>query len=103
MLMGLLFVGGLMNLLWIAGLALLVLIEKLFPLGPRVAQLTGVALIGWGAYEQREIHIGILAEAGRLAAREQLQPPSIIVIGEVVKLRERLQWFASEWFAAVGD
>src|SRR3984957_2230195 len=49
MLMALLFVGGLMNLLWIAGLALLVLIEKLFPLGPRVSQLTGVALIGWGA------------------------------------------------------
>jgi predicted metal-binding membrane protein len=50
MLMGLLFVGGLMNLPWIAGLALLVLIEKLFPLGPRVSQLTGVALIGWGAF-----------------------------------------------------
>jgi predicted metal-binding membrane protein len=50
MLMGLLFVGGLMNPLWIAGLALLVLIEKLFPLGPRVSQLTGVALIGWGAF-----------------------------------------------------
>ena len=50
MLMGLLFVGGLMNLLWIAGLALLVLIEKLFPLGPRGSQLTGVALIGWGAF-----------------------------------------------------
>ena len=50
MLMGLLFVGGLMNLLWIAGLALLVLIEKLFPLGPRVSQLTGVALIGWGVF-----------------------------------------------------
>jgi predicted metal-binding membrane protein len=50
MLMGLLFVGGLMNLIWIAGLALLVLIEKLFPLGPRVSQLTGVALIGWGAF-----------------------------------------------------
>ena len=50
MLMGLLFVGGLMNLLWIAGLALLVLIEKLFPLGPRVSQFTGVALIAWGAF-----------------------------------------------------
>jgi predicted metal-binding membrane protein len=50
MLMGLLFVGGLMNLIWIAGLALLVLIEKLFPLGPRVSQLAGVALIGWGAF-----------------------------------------------------
>jgi predicted metal-binding membrane protein len=50
MLMGLLFVGGLMNLLWIAGLALLVLIEKLFPLGPRVSQFTGLALIAWGAF-----------------------------------------------------
>jgi predicted metal-binding membrane protein len=50
MLMALLFVDGLMNLVWIAGLALLVLIEKLFPFGPRVAQLTGVALIGWGAF-----------------------------------------------------
>jgi predicted metal-binding membrane protein len=48
--MGLLFVGGLMTLLWIAGPGLLVLIEKLFPLGPRVAQLIGVALIGWGAF-----------------------------------------------------
>jgi predicted metal-binding membrane protein len=47
---GLLFVGGLMTLLWIAGPGLLVLIEKLFPLGPRVAQLIGVALIGWGAF-----------------------------------------------------
>jgi predicted metal-binding membrane protein len=50
MLMGLLFVGGLMNLLWIAGLALLVLIEKLFPFGPRVSQLTGAALIAWGVF-----------------------------------------------------
>ena len=50
MLMGLLFVGGLMNLLWIAGLALLVLMEKLLPLGPRVSQLTGVGLIGWGLF-----------------------------------------------------
>jgi predicted metal-binding membrane protein len=48
MLMALLFVGGLMNILWIAGLALLVLVEKLAPLGPRVSQLTGIVLIGWG-------------------------------------------------------
>jgi predicted metal-binding membrane protein len=48
MLMGLLFVGGLMNMFWIAGLALLVLVEKLFPYGRRVSQITGAALIGWG-------------------------------------------------------
>jgi predicted metal-binding membrane protein len=58
MLMGLLFVGGLMNMLWVAGLAVLVLIEKLFPLGPRVSQLTGAALIVWGVFVlvHRKIH-----------------------------------------------
>jgi predicted metal-binding membrane protein len=50
MLMALLFVGGLMNMLWIAGLALLVLVEKLAPLGPRLSQLAGVGLMGWGVY-----------------------------------------------------
>jgi predicted metal-binding membrane protein len=50
MLMALLFVGGLMNMFWIAGLALLVLVEKLFPFGRRVSQITGAALIGWGAF-----------------------------------------------------
>ena len=39
-----------MNMLWIAGLALLVLVEKLLPLGPRVSQTTGAALIGWGVF-----------------------------------------------------
>jgi predicted metal-binding membrane protein len=50
MLMALLFVGGLMNMLWIAGLALLVLVEKLFPQGRRVSQITGAALIAWGVF-----------------------------------------------------
>lgn len=49
MLMALLFVGGVMNLLWIAGLTLLVLIEKALPVGPHAARLTGAALVVWGA------------------------------------------------------
>jgi predicted metal-binding membrane protein len=49
MLMALLFVGGLMNLLWIAALALLVFIEKLLPAGARVSRWTGIALVVWGA------------------------------------------------------
>jgi predicted metal-binding membrane protein len=39
MLMALLFVGGLMNVLWVAALAFLVLIEKLLPIGPRISGL----------------------------------------------------------------
>jgi predicted metal-binding membrane protein len=48
MLMALLFVGGVMNLTWIAALAILVLIEKVLPLGQWVSYGVGVALIGWG-------------------------------------------------------
>ena len=48
MLMALLFVGGIMNLAWIAGIALLVLIEKTLPWGRRISQATGAVLIAWG-------------------------------------------------------
>ena len=47
-LMGLLFVGGVMNLLWIAGLAVFVLIEKVLPMGQRVGRLAGIGAIAWG-------------------------------------------------------
>jgi predicted metal-binding membrane protein len=49
-LMGLLFYGGVMELRWIVGLALYVAIEKLIPTGNRLSHLTGVLLIGWGAW-----------------------------------------------------
>ena len=45
LLMGLLFFGGVMNLLWVAGLTLLVLLEKLMPRGDLLARAAGVALI----------------------------------------------------------
>ena len=48
MLMLLLFVGGVMNLAWIAGLAAFVLVEKLAPEGHWVARVTGALLILWG-------------------------------------------------------
>jgi predicted metal-binding membrane protein len=48
-LMALLFYGGVMNLYWIVGLALFVLLEKTIPAGHWLGRLTGVALIAWGA------------------------------------------------------
>jgi predicted metal-binding membrane protein len=48
-LMALLFVGGIMNLYWIVGLATFVAVEKLAPQGARIARVTGAALILWGA------------------------------------------------------
>ncbi len=49
-LMALLFAGGIMNLVWIAGLAIFVLIEKVAPWGNWVAQGAGVAMIAGGAW-----------------------------------------------------
>jgi predicted metal-binding membrane protein len=45
MLMGLLFVFGAMNLIWVAVLSVLVLIEKVAPFGEAVARLSGLAML----------------------------------------------------------
>ena len=49
MLMALLFVGGIMNLAWIAAIALLVLVEKTLPWGGWTGRLAGILLVLWGA------------------------------------------------------
>ena len=46
--MGLLFYGGVMNLYWIIGLAVFVLIEKLTPAGHWISKAVGIGLLGWG-------------------------------------------------------
>jgi predicted metal-binding membrane protein len=48
-LMALLFVGGIMNVLWIAVLTIVVLLEKLTPRGPWFARIAGIVLVAWGA------------------------------------------------------
>jgi uroporphyrinogen III methyltransferase/synthase len=51
---------------------------------------TPVALIRWGTTEAQEVRVGTLADiAGRARG---LEPPVVAVIGEVVRLRERLDW-----------
>jgi predicted metal-binding membrane protein len=47
-LMLLLFVGGVMNLVWVAVIAAIVLVEKLLPRGPFFARAAGVAFAIWG-------------------------------------------------------
>jgi predicted metal-binding membrane protein len=49
-LMALLFYGGVMNLIWIIGLALVVLAEKVMPAGVAFGRVTGLLLIAWGVW-----------------------------------------------------
>jgi uroporphyrinogen III methyltransferase / synthase len=60
---------------------------------------TPVAVIRWGTYKNQQTHVSTLAEVEQMVARLCLQPPAIIVVGEVVTLRQRLQWFAPEFSA----
>lgn len=50
LLMALLFAVGVMNLLWVAAIALFVLAEKLLPAGAWVARASGVAMAGYGVW-----------------------------------------------------
>ncbi len=49
-LMALLFVGGVMNLLWIAAIAILVLAEKVLPPGWQISRIFGLGLIASGGW-----------------------------------------------------
>ena len=54
---------------------------------------TPVALVQKGTTRKQRIYIETLASLADLAEREQLQPPTIIIVGEVVSLHDKLSWF----------
>jgi predicted metal-binding membrane protein len=67
-LMALLFVGGVMNVLWIALLALLVLLEKLTPIGRWIARAAGAACVAAGAWMLLSSPIAAASTISRVAA-----------------------------------
>lgn len=54
---------------------------------------TPVALVRWGTTAEQATVIGVLADIVERARAAGLEPPVVAVIGEVVRLRDRLQWF----------
>lgn len=50
LLMALLFAGGVMNLFWVAGIAVLVLGEKVLPRGDLIGRLGGIGMLALAAY-----------------------------------------------------
>ncbi len=49
-LMVILFFGGVMNLLWVAAIAIFVMMEKLIPRGELVSRISGVLMLGFAGY-----------------------------------------------------
>src|SRR5262249_1718175 len=56
---------------------------------------TPVALIRWGTTEAQETVTGTLGDIVERAERAGLTPPVLAVIGPVVGLRDRLDWFGA--------
>jgi siroheme synthase len=52
-----------------------------------------VALIRWGTTEAQEVMISTLGAIVTRAREARVAPPMLAIIGEVVRLRERLAWF----------
>ncbi|ULA63424.1 MAG: hypothetical protein LZF86_110119 [Nitrospira sp.] len=54
---------------------------------------TPVALIRWGTRAAQRTVVGTLADIVEKAQQAKLEPPTVVVVGEVVKLRAQLNWF----------
>lgn len=54
---------------------------------------TPVALIRWGTRASQRTVVGSLDDIVTKAAAAHMEPPTVIVVGEVVRLREQLSWF----------
>jgi uroporphyrinogen III methyltransferase/synthase len=57
---------------------------------------TPIALIQWGTRTDQKVVTGTLKDIVSRAKEAQVGPPAIIVVGEVVKLREKLNWYESK-------
>ena len=54
---------------------------------------TPVAIIHWGTTNEQMTLTGSLSSIVELANKSKIKNPSMIIVGEVVKLREKINWF----------
>ena len=55
-----------------------------------------VALVEKGTTPDHRVHTTTLAELPQLVASSDIHAPTLIIIGEVVKLREKLNWYDNQ-------
>ncbi len=54
---------------------------------------TPAAVVRWGTMPDQQTVSGTLADIAERAKAASLSPPAVLVVGSVVRLRERLRWF----------
>lgn len=58
-----------------------------------MAPATPIAMVRWGTTGRQQSIEGTLDTIGEVAAKAKIGPPTVAVIGDVVKLRRKLNWF----------
>jgi uroporphyrinogen III methyltransferase/synthase len=56
---------------------------------------TPVALVRWGTRPEQEVLVGTLEDIAERARQAAFKAPAITVVGDVVRLRDKLRWFDS--------
>jgi uroporphyrin-III C-methyltransferase/precorrin-2 dehydrogenase/sirohydrochlorin ferrochelatase len=54
---------------------------------------TPAALIQQGTTANQRVFTGTLANLSQLVAEHEVHAPTLVIVGEVVQLREKLKWF----------
>ncbi|WP_019240817.1 MULTISPECIES: uroporphyrinogen-III C-methyltransferase [Bacillus] len=70
------------------------IVDKLIHNGKR--EDTPIALIHWGTYKEQQTVVGTLKSIVEKVHEAHVTNPSMIIIGEVVRLHEKLHWFEDE-------
>lgn len=54
---------------------------------------TPAALVEQGTTENQRVHVGTLATLAEIIEKENVKPPTLIIVGDVVTLHDKLKWF----------
>lgn len=68
-----------------------IIVEKLLTYGRHPK--TPVAIVRWASTPEQESVVGTLETIIELVRETGIKPPSLIIVGEVVKLRDTIDWF----------
>ncbi|RMD57958.1 MAG: uroporphyrinogen-III C-methyltransferase, partial [Nitrospirae bacterium] len=58
--------------------------------------MTPVAVIRWGTRAEQESIVGNLSNIVDMIKMKEIRPPCVVVVGDVVNLREKLKWFENK-------
>ncbi|HDZ62432.1 MAG TPA: uroporphyrinogen-III C-methyltransferase [Nitrospirae bacterium] len=57
---------------------------------------TAVAVIRWGTRADQKTIVSDLKNIARVVKEEDIRPPAVMVVGDVVKLRDKLKWYENK-------